>query len=558
MSQNSLVIQDGTGASVLAAINNAINSLVTQNGGAGAPGSTYAYMFWADQTTGYLKQRNTGNTAWNILCKLDQDALAALQSQLYTAFTSAGTAPTYTLTPVPALTAYAANQRFRVKAHAAGTTGSNTLNVNALGAKNLKQYDATGAKVPAVVTNGQLFDVEYDGTDFVILDPLPPSGDSLPIGGMMTVVGATVPDSSKYLPFNGSSYLRASYPNLSPLMPDVYTATTRTGVAATYPMSYNAWAFYCSGLTTNKWVMCVPASAATATTLVMSSADMVTWTGQTLPASTVWNAYAASSSMVIALSGSANVTSGAYTTNGTSWTAMTTPSSGTYGWACVGYGGGRFVAVQSGATGTMYSTNGTTWTSGGALPFVNNYAYGAWGVSYLGAAGLFIVRGANSTSTATYATSPDGVTWTSRTTPFLFSNSSAGLPVGTFNQYYYATDNVGNVWKTSDGINWTKITSLGSLIGAVGVDIVYCDPSNNLFVTTPDNYMLVSSDNGASFAGITKPTVLAGSVWATDGTNYLMWYAVSNISITQYTRDATKFATFVKTTANGNMYVRYA
>lgn len=98
---------------------------------------------------------------------------ANAQTQTYTAFTSAGTAPAYTLTPSPAISAYAAGQRFRVKFHAGGTTGSNTLNVNGKGALHLKQYDATGTKVAGVVASGQLADVEYDGTDFVILDPLP-------------------------------------------------------------------------------------------------------------------------------------------------------------------------------------------------------------------------------------------------------------------------------------------------------------------------------------------------------------------------------------------------
>lgn len=95
------------------------------------------------------------------------------QTQSVTAFTSAGTAPSFTLTPVPALAAYAAGQRFRIKFHAAGT-GADTLNVSALGAKSIKQYDNTGTKIAPVIAANQLADVEYDGTDFVILDPLPP------------------------------------------------------------------------------------------------------------------------------------------------------------------------------------------------------------------------------------------------------------------------------------------------------------------------------------------------------------------------------------------------
>lgn len=107
----------------------------------------------------------------------DVASQAGIQSQTYTAFTTTGTAPNFALTPTPAITSYVAGQRFRIKSHAGGTTGSNTLNVSALGVKSLKQYDSTGAKVAGVVAAG-LFDVEYDGTDFVILDPLPLSAST--------------------------------------------------------------------------------------------------------------------------------------------------------------------------------------------------------------------------------------------------------------------------------------------------------------------------------------------------------------------------------------------
>lgn len=107
---------------------------------------------------------------------------ADIQGQTATAVTSAGSAPAFTVDTNPAYGALAAGQRMRVKFHAAGTTGSNTLNRDGLGAKNLKQYDSTGAKVAAVVAANQLADVEYDGTDMVILDPLPPTSPAIPVG----------------------------------------------------------------------------------------------------------------------------------------------------------------------------------------------------------------------------------------------------------------------------------------------------------------------------------------------------------------------------------------
>lgn len=96
-----------------------------------------------------------------------------IRAQSLTAVTTAGTAPAFTLAPSPAIDAYAANQRFRVKFSAAAVNG--TLNVSGKGPKNLKQYDSSGNKVGTIVASGQLADVEYDGTDMIVRDPLPAS-----------------------------------------------------------------------------------------------------------------------------------------------------------------------------------------------------------------------------------------------------------------------------------------------------------------------------------------------------------------------------------------------
>lgn len=114
-----------------------------------------------------------------------------LQGQTYTAFTTGGSSTAYTLTPSPAITANTTNQRFRVKFNAAaGTTP--TLAISGQTAKNLKYYDSTGAKQAVTSTQiplNWISDVEYDGTDFVVLD-VPPaaSGGGLTLG---TAVAST-------------------------------------------------------------------------------------------------------------------------------------------------------------------------------------------------------------------------------------------------------------------------------------------------------------------------------------------------------------------------------
>lgn len=92
------------------------------------------------------------------------------QGQKHTAFTTTGTATAQVLSPAPAIAGYSATQRFNVTFNVA--SGLNpTINISGIGAKSLKQYDSTGAKVAAVFFAGQISDIVYDGTDFLVLNP---------------------------------------------------------------------------------------------------------------------------------------------------------------------------------------------------------------------------------------------------------------------------------------------------------------------------------------------------------------------------------------------------
>ncbi|WP_085595924.1 hypothetical protein [Thalassospira sp. MCCC 1A01428] len=64
MAQHDYQISNGSGIAVRNDVNNALAAVVTQNAGSTAPSPTYPYMWWADTTSGHLKQRNAANTAW--------------------------------------------------------------------------------------------------------------------------------------------------------------------------------------------------------------------------------------------------------------------------------------------------------------------------------------------------------------------------------------------------------------------------------------------------------------------------------------------------------------
>ena len=93
-----------------------------------------------------------------------------LQTQANTAVLTTGTSTAYIALPSPTIATPTANTRLRVKFHlASGVTP--TLTVGSVTA-NLQQYDATGALVTATLGLNQLTDVEYNGSEFVVLNPL--------------------------------------------------------------------------------------------------------------------------------------------------------------------------------------------------------------------------------------------------------------------------------------------------------------------------------------------------------------------------------------------------
>lgn len=74
MSQNTIVVVDGTGLEVLGYINDALNTAVTCNSGASEPSEKYALMLWADTTNNVLKIRNEANSAWLSIGSFDADS----------------------------------------------------------------------------------------------------------------------------------------------------------------------------------------------------------------------------------------------------------------------------------------------------------------------------------------------------------------------------------------------------------------------------------------------------------------------------------------------------
>lgn len=106
--------------------------------------------------------------------RTDSIALGQVQDGTYTTLgTAGGSADTYTATPSPAITAYATGSRYIIKIQA-DNTGASTLNISAVGAKAIEKYDGAGALTALEagdLQQDQYYDIFYDGTKIVVLNP---------------------------------------------------------------------------------------------------------------------------------------------------------------------------------------------------------------------------------------------------------------------------------------------------------------------------------------------------------------------------------------------------
>jgi hypothetical protein len=144
-----------------------------------------------------------GTTAGGIILPKAGD----LQTNAFTYAVAGGTADALTATFTPSPGSYSAGQIFRIKA-AANNTGNATINVNALGAKNILKMSGGSLVGLAAddLVNGGIYEIAYDGTQFQLLGTV--GGASTDNGSVLLSVQSAA--SSTQLDFTG---LDGSYDN---------------------------------------------------------------------------------------------------------------------------------------------------------------------------------------------------------------------------------------------------------------------------------------------------------------------------------------------------------
>jgi len=183
---------------------------------------------------------------------------------------------------------------------------------------------------------------------------------------------------------------------------------------------------------------------------------------------------------------------------GGTWTLRTCNApSGTPSLVGIASNGSVFVAVgtndASGYAVIFTSSSVTTWTNRGSSAAITgdliDICYGN---------GLFVAVGYNGTSPL-IVTSPDGITWTSRTS----ASSNRVLGVCWNGSVFVAVGDNGDIQYSSDGISWSLVN-----IGGSSMDIYRVASNNNgvliaTVINSTQGKLIYSTDNALTWHDIT-------------------------------------------------------
>lgn len=133
----------------------------------------------ADLTMGNFKLRNLANA----LARTDAVNAGQIQDGGLVTLSSVSGTDTITASTAPAITAYTAGQAFDLPVAGANTTNNVTININALGAKNVTKFGGVGL-VPGDLQG--TVRIRYDGTQFQLISA--PAVAMAPVGASRNVL----------------------------------------------------------------------------------------------------------------------------------------------------------------------------------------------------------------------------------------------------------------------------------------------------------------------------------------------------------------------------------
>lgn len=273
---------------------------------------------------------------------------------------------------------------------------------------------------------------------------------------------------SGYLKADGTVYAQSSYAALFGALGIVpQYGSIAAGVSQTSGFSSNSINSVCYA---NGLFVAVGASGKIAT-----SPDGATWTSRTSGTTSALSSVCYGNGVFVAIGQSTLLTS----PDGITWTGGTATQANNQ--SSIAYGNGIYVIASTSGSSVYRSTNLTSWAGYSANNNLSDVTYGS---------GLFVVTGSGGTYT-----SPDGITWTSRTGPGTTPND---IIFG--NGMFVAVGQNGNLYTSPDGITWTSRTSglgsvsLGSVCYGNGLFVVF--GLSTSFSTSPDGITWTTRTGG--------------------------------------------------------------
>ena len=238
---------------------------------------------------------------------------------------------------------------------------------------------------------------------------------------------------------------------------------------------------------------------------VLTSPDGMTWTSRTSAADNTWQSVTYGNGVFVAVSDSGTGNRVMTSPDGLAWTIRTSASDNS--WWAVAYGDGMFVAVSESDKVMVSTDNGATWSlkQGAGTPWTGSSLTTAWRA---------LVYGGNQTWAAVGSlgrimthhrkfSNAHASTWTLRTSP-VADGATMWLSVLWGNDKFVATGN-NNIMTSPDGKTWTSRSTVTGRWESVAY-------GNNIWVAvSADSANIQTSPNGITWTTRAHGTTRASS-----------------------------------------------
>lgn len=204
--------------------NDAKKALLNHHKGSTTPAYAEAGILWLDDTSTPWLLKIYDGTDWIVIASINASTNTieayhgTTRLRVLNHAADTGTANTYAIAPVPAITAYTTGQIVTLKP-ANANTGAATININGLGSKNIKLLDGSDPSANAVLATG-VYLLIYDGTNFILLNQSQTLPPAVPAGCVMPYAGGTEP--SGWILCYGQAISRTTYSALFIAIGTVY------------------------------------------------------------------------------------------------------------------------------------------------------------------------------------------------------------------------------------------------------------------------------------------------------------------------------------------------